>query len=85
MMQNIVSVWLLELNKQSFILCGYRHNIYSVKLLLVLNFLNVSVLLLKYFWNVLIFTPQNSIKIYLLQVCISLMTSSIKVSCMYFE
>ena len=56
MMQNIVSVWLLELNKQSFILCGYRHNIYSVKLLLVLNFLNVSVLLLKYFWNVLIFT-----------------------------
>ena len=83
MMQNIVSVWLLELNKQSFILCGYWHNIYSVKLLLVLNFLNISVLLLKYFWNVLIFTPK--IKIYLLQVCISLVTSNIKVSCVYLE
>ena len=31
------------------------------------------------------FHLQNSIKIYLLQVCTSLTTSNIKVSCMYFE
>ena len=83
MMQNIVSVWLLELNKQSFILCSYWHNIYSVKLLLVLNFLNSFTS--EVFLKCNDFHPQNSIKIYLLQVCTSLTTSSMKVSCMYFE